>query len=102
MNAAIRYTAAVSDMSTRNSLTEPPSSTRTVGVSGEPGSTADTTPTYQKTTTLTNALNSFVAGRHYVGGIVTPTAGGGNTTGGYTPPATGADTEADRDKYSSL
>lgn len=64
--------------------------------------TADTTPTYVKSTNLTQAVNSYAAGRHFVGNITTPASGGAATTGGYSPAGTGADSETDRNKYSSL
>lgn len=60
---------------------------------------ADTTPTYQKTTTLSHALNSFVAGRHFVGIVATPASGGAPTTGGSTP--VGTDT-SDRNQLASI
>lgn len=58
-----------------------------------------TTPSYQATDTLSNALNNFIAGRHFVGTVTTPASGGTATSGGYTPPATDP---ADRNKYSTL
>lgn len=60
---------------------------------------ADTTPAYGITTTLSNAQNNFVAGRHRVGDLVTPGAGGAATSGGTNPPGSGGE---DRDRYSTL
>ena len=49
--------------------------------------TADTTPTYLSTTNANTAMNNRVNGRHFVGAITTPTAGGSSTSGdGPTPP----------------
>jgi hypothetical protein len=71
----------------------------TYGVYYDDPTTADTTPTYVATATLSNALNNFVTGRHFVGNVTTPAAGGTSTSGGYTPPATDP---ADRNKFSTL
>jgi len=59
------------------------------GIYYDDTTTSDTTPTYQTTTNLTRALNNYVAGRHLVGIISTPAAGGSDTSGGVQPPATG-------------
>jgi hypothetical protein len=69
------------------------------GVYYDDTTTSDTTPTYHTTTTLSHALNNFVAGRHYVGIVTTPASGGSPTTGGSTP--IGTDT-ADRSQLSSV
>jgi hypothetical protein len=60
-----------------------------------------TAPTYHKTTTLSNALNNYVAGRHCVGFVTTPAAAGAATTGGQTPPASGAVDDTSRNKYNA-
>jgi hypothetical protein len=49
---------------------------------------ADTTPTYAATATLSNSLNNYASGRHFVGIITTPASGGGSTSGGSVPQGT--------------
>lgn len=58
-----------------------------------------TTPTYHATTIPSNALNNYIAGRHFVGNVTTPAGGGGATTGGASPPGTDP---GDKHQYSSL
>lgn len=53
---------------------------------------ADATPSYQITTTLAQAQNGFVAGRHRVGEITTPAAAGAPTAGGTVPSGSGVST----------
>jgi Flp pilus assembly protein TadG len=60
---------------------------------------SDTTPTYHTTTTISNALNNFVAGRHFVGTVTTPAAGGAASSGGVSPPGYGG---GSRDELSSI
>ena len=50
---------------------------------------ADTTPTYQATTTLADAQVGAAPGRHFVGVVTTPADGGGGTTGGGGSPPGG-------------
>jgi hypothetical protein len=50
---------------------------------------ADTTPTYVSTTTINEAQNNYVAGRHLVGTVTTPAAAGPPTSGGTSPPGSG-------------
>jgi hypothetical protein len=71
----------------------------TYGVYYDDTSTSDTTPTYHATTTPSNALNNFVAGRHFVGTVATPAAGGAATSGGASPPGAGG---TSRTEFSSI
>lgn len=51
---------------------------------------ASTTPVFHATTVLGEARHNYVAGRHYLGTITTPAAGGSGTAGDdYTPPGGG-------------
>lgn len=61
--------------------------------------TSDTTPTYQITTTLSNAVANFATGRHFVGTITTPAAAAGPTSGGTSAPGTDP---ADRPDFGTL
>lgn len=74
----------------------------TYGIYYDDSTCSDTTPSFQKTTVATRALPNFTNGRHFVGTVDTPASGGAATTGGSTPPGTGAGTSTDRDKYSTL
>lgn len=71
----------------------------TYGVYYDDPTFTNATPTYHATTTASNALNNFVAGRHFLGTVTTPASGGAATTGGSSPPGTGG---VDRGVYSSL
>ena len=63
----------------------------TYGVYYDDPTASTTTPTYHATTTLSNALNNFVSGRHFVGNVTTPASGGAAVSGGYQPPGSSSD-----------
>lgn len=46
-------------------------------------------PTFEATTDLETGQSNYAEGRHYVGTVVTPANGAGNTTGGAPPPSSG-------------
>ena len=48
--------------------------------------TSTTSPTYHTTTVLNQAMANYASGRHFVGQVTTPAAGGGSTSGGINPP----------------
>jgi hypothetical protein len=48
-----------------------------------------TSPTVLASTDLTAAANNFVAGRHFVGNLITPSTAGGTSLGGTYPPGGG-------------
>jgi chemotaxis protein histidine kinase CheA len=92
-NHTRKYKAGVSDVSiTGTTLTGLSFSTQYF-IYYDDTTRSDTTPTFVATTDFDTASPQAADGRHYVGTVMTPADGAGDTSGGSAPPSAGGSIE---------